>query len=261
MTNEELWAQSHPSICSLSFLANGERLSSGSGFLVDGFLITNNHVFQVPPASEVVLQFVESDGHAPSATVRISMADFQAELRDGEPETSWDFAIFNNAWPEFASIPSIDLADPDWTPTIGESVCMLGYHFDQQNLAFHSGVLSSTYTRAGVGYLQVDGSVNSGNSGGPLLSAESGEVIGIVTRRATGLTAQFDQLIASFAENIEVLKAVQGGMSLGGVDPMEMLAISQRQMAIVSQEMKRSANVGIGYAYTLDKIRSSLSAL
>ena len=94
-----------------------------------------------------------------------------------------------------------------------------------------------------------------------MLSAESGEVIGIVTRKATGLTAQFDQLIASFAENIKVLKAVQGGMSLGGVDPMEMLAISQHQMAIVSQEMKRSANVGIGYAYRLDKIRSSLSAL
>lgn len=58
--------------------------------------------------------------------------------------------------------------------------------------------------------IQLDASVNNGNSGGPLVDLNTKKVVGIVTRKDTGLYKQFDDLIASFDTNIEVLKKLQG---------------------------------------------------
>jgi hypothetical protein len=144
---------------------------------------------------------------------------------------------------------------------VGTPVGLLGFQFDQQNLSIHSGVIASTYVLAGVDYLQLDASVNSGNSGGPLLDLETGEVIGVVTRKATGLTKQFDQLISNFDSNIKVFEAVQGQVGLAGIDVFKVLTITQAQLRAVATEIRRSANVGIGYAYSLRKIRAGVKML
>ena len=256
----KVWANAHCSVCSLSFLSGNDKVSSGSAFLADGRLITNNHVIQVPPATHVRVCFVGDDGSTETASTVLTVREFGAKLLDGQPESSWDYAIFD-VWDEFSDLPSLKFAETSWAPTIGQPVAMLGFHFDNENLSVHGGVLASSYSRGEVRYLQIDGSVNQGNSGGPLIDAETGAVIGIVTRKATGLTRQFDQLLQSFEENIKALEGAQSVMRVGAVDPLEALTVSQRQMALVAQEMKRSANVGIGYAYTADRVRRSLELL
>ena len=50
-------------------------------------------------------------------------------------------------------------------------------------------------------------------------------------------------------------------MRIGGVDPVEALVVTQHQMAQVAQEIRRSVNVGIGYAYTLREVARSLEVL
>ncbi len=117
------------------------------------------------------------------------------------------------------------------------------------------GILSSKYTKAEVKYLQVDSSVNQGNSGGLLINFANNEVIGIVTRKHTGLTKFFDEMINSFNSNIALLEKVKGLISMSGIDLGDALVVSQRQMEITSQEIIRSANVGIGYAYELEQIQ------
>ena len=104
--------------------------------------------------------------------------------------------------------------------------------------------------------MQVDASVNQGNSGGPLINIETKQVVGIVTRKHTGLTEAFDELLKSYDGNIQVLERslAMGGMSVCGVNPMAVLILGQRQMKATAIELKRSANVGIGFAYELDKI-------
>ena len=79
----------------------------------------------------------------------------------------------------------------------------------------------------------------------------------------TGLTRQFDRLLKSFSQNITVLeRASKGGrVQMFGIDPIEFFKISQTQMAEISLEIKRPANVGVGYAYQLEKIRQSLHNL
>lgn len=257
----DLWQKIHKSVCSITFLneklpKDDKRIASGTGFKVNSKLVTNYHVIQVPTATHVQLRFVHEDGYTDSVSKIISPSEFLTKLADSMPEDSWDYAIFDLDWPEFTSIPSLNLCLKDEF-TIGQPVALFGYQFRQPNLSIHSGILASRFVRAGVKYLQLDASVNQSHSGGPLVNPNSSEVIGIVTRKATGLTRQFDELLKSFDHNIKALEqASKGGrVQMFGIDPIDGMKISQAQMAKISLEIKRSANVGIGYAYELEKVR------
>lgn len=251
----DTWNNCHASICSISFLnLTGQKIGSGTGFKIGNFLVTNNHVFIAPGSTNVELKFVNSDGYSVRAVKTISYADFQSRLQVGMPETSWDYAILSLDDIEFSSIPTLILSD-SVTMQIGQRVAILGFQFDQINLSIKQGILSSRLIKAGVKYMQVDASVNHGNSGGPLINVDNNKVIGIVTRKHTGLTQTFDDLIKSYDSNIAVLNTVKGGVRFGGVDPIEVLIVSQNQMKVTSKEIQRSANVGIGFAYELDQIK------
>jgi len=254
-----LWQNIHKSVCSITFLKNDERIASGTGFKVNNKLVTNYHVIQVPTATHVQLRFVNEDGYTDSASKIVPLNQFLTKLADSMPIDSWDYAILDLDWPEFTSIPPLNLCVIDEF-AIGQSVALFGYQFDQPNLSIHSGILASRFISGGVKYLQLDASVNQGNSGGPLVNPNTSEVIGIVTRKMTGLTKQFDELLRSFEHNIQTLEqASKGGtIQMFGIDPIEGMKISQTQMAKISLEIKRSANVGIGYAYELEKVRPGI---
>jgi len=252
----EIWQKVYKSVCSITFLKDTDRIASGTGFKVNNRLVTNYHVIQVPNATHVHLRFVKKDGNTDYVSKRISINEFQRMQVDSMPVDSWDYAIFNLDWPEFNTIPSLNLCVRDEF-NIGQSVVLFGYQFGQPNLSVHSGILASRFVGGGVKYLQLDASVNQGNSGGPLVNPSTSEVIGIVTRKNTGLTGQFDELLESFTHNIQTLEqASKGGrIQMFGIDPIEGMKVSQTQMAKISLEIKRSANVGIGYAYELEKVR------
>jgi S1-C subfamily serine protease len=70
---------------------------------------------------------------------------------------------------------------------VGSSVGYLGYPYGSQRLEtvkLSSTIVSSkVLTGSGTRTLQIDSSVNDGNSGGPLVDVASGKIIGIVTGR------------------------------------------------------------------------------
>ncbi len=251
---QKLWLKTWQSVCSIQHWRGAEKIASGSGFVVDGYLITNNHVFYCPPSDKVVIEFVEQDGSTVMFKKELTKQEFGAALKEGSPEENWDFAILQID--ELRYFPSLKFCAPEKKISVGTSIGLLGYAFDQKNLSIHSGIISSKFCKGSIKYMQIDASVNQGNSGGPLIDYETGEVIGIITRAAKGLTKMFDELIESFDGNIEALSAVAGGVKFSGIDPMDVLAVSQRQMKIISNEIKRSANVGIGYAFALDGVRN-----
>lgn len=258
----DLWKKVYKSICSIAYYKDGERIASGTGFKVGDKLITNNHVIHVPEATDVLLRFVNEDGYTDFASKKMSLTDFQTRLLDGMSENSWDYAILDFNIPEFDTIPSLCLRSRGKF-AIGQSVALFGFQFDQLNLSMHTGVLSSRFKAKDVKYLQLHVSVNYGNSGGPLIDPKTAKVIGIVTRKMTGLTRQFDKLLESFSQNIRVLERASkdGRVQMFGIDPIDFFKVSQTQMAKISLEIKRSANVGVGYAYELEKIRESVGKL
>lgn len=251
---KDLWLKTYQSVCSIQHWKNGEKVASGSGFIIDGYLITNNHVYYLPSSDKIIIEFVEQDGSTIRYSKELTKEESGAAFKEGSPEENWDFAILQID--EFKDFPTLKFCEPEKDLPAGMSIGLLGYAFSDNNLSIHSGIISSKFSKSGVKYIQIDASVNQGNSGGPLIDYETGEVIGIVTRAAKGLTKMFDELIESFDGNIAALSAVTGSVTLGGVNPVEALKVSQRQMQIISKEIKRSANVGIGYAFALDKVRT-----
>lgn len=258
---QALWQRLHPSIISLTFLGTGgERITSGSGFKMGGHLITNNHVIQVPSARQVILRTVGEDGSVPAFEADFSRQAFRDMLRSGQDESSWDYAVMAVDHPAFAQIPDLE-AKQENDVAIGSEACFLGFQFEQTNLAIHRGLVSSTFIKTGVRYVQIDGSVNHGNSGGPLIDTADGKVLGIVTRKATGLTKDFENLDTVLQSNIKLLNQSAGGVFLSGIDPIAATRMIQEQIRVINQNIGRSANVGIGYAYHISEVRSALQLL
>jgi S1-C subfamily serine protease len=249
----ELFEQVRSGVFHINFVAQGRRVASGSGFLVSGLLVTNNHVFRGPPNAEVFIRHADSDPQRFEDAVRMPSAEFARRLRSGSDEQNFDFAVLD--MPELVRDGTHQFTfAPENTAKVGKSVAFLGYPLEHQNLVCHAGLISSIYQTGPVKVLQLDASVNASNSGGPLLDVGTGQVIGIVTRKATGLTQMFQQLLQSFEQNIQALQGAQGMVGLGGVDPILALMASQRQMQTVAREIERSANVGIGYAFSSEHV-------
>lgn len=257
----DLWRSIYPSVCCITFLREGKRLGSGSGFKAGKWLITNNHVIHVPGATHVNIRFVADDGYTTVAEQEFEVTDFKLER--GSDEDHWDYAIF--VLPsEFQAIPSLQLSEKD-DNQIGSSIALFGFQFEQENLSIHAGVIASKSNRGNVRKLQLDASVNRGNSGGPLVDPVTGTVIGIVTRKETGLTGQLENLKQVYESLLQMSQQFRlpPGMSdfACGFDASDALNLILPQFRTIAREIDRSANVGIGFAFELERVRQELSDL
>lgn len=90
-----------------------------------------------------------------------------------------------------------------------------------------------------------------------MLHIGSGLAVGIVTRTQTGLEEDFDALLAAIERNVEVLEqSRKSGMTvkLAGIDPIQATRSTMTILGRLAKNIKRSANVGIGYAFCTEHI-------
>ena len=238
---------------------NRELLGFGSGFLVEGGIITNSLNIRSRETDVIAIRFDDLDPNDSSNYIRISPDDYvKAESPQGEK----DFAFLQMDQPEFGGRHHFELVDSSTPGEVGEKAIFLGFPFGMTHLTTHIGFISSIHSANGVKIIQIDGSINGGNSGGPLVEIKSGKVIGIVTRSVTGLIEQqFIALINALQQNQKALRNVVGMMSLGPVDPIQAIISSQAAMEQIAKDLHRSANVGIGYAYSVDYAREAIKNL
>lgn len=242
----------------IEFHFGGNRVASGSGFMSRGLLVTNHHVFLGPAGSTVVLAWQPT--HDPSSRVEVELpyAEFASALITGSDQNNYDFAVLKLPQLQTQGLYQFGLSAPT-ASRVGDQVLVLGFPLEHRNLVCHLGAISSFYTTGPTRIIQLDASVNQSNSGGPLLDASSGQVIGVVTRKGTGLSKIFDQLFAVFDMNVSALNAAKGMMSIANVDPVAAIIAGQHQMKALSAEIQRSANVGIGYAFSVEHLMADAS--
>jgi serine protease Do len=180
-----------------SFFGTSTGTAVGTGFVVrsDGIVLTNNHVIEI--ATRIVVTL--ADGTELSARVLATDPDH-------------DLAVLEV---DQTGLPTVTLGDSS-TVEVGERVVAIGNALDLQGgPTVTSGILSSLARTiqvqdpsggAGSGsvktykdVLQTDAALNSGNSGGPLVTLD-GEVIGV---NAAG-NAQAENI--GFAIAIDVAK-------------------------------------------------------
>jgi serine protease Do len=139
----------------------GQSLGSGFFISADGYVVTNNHV--IDKASEV--QVTMDDGKT-----------LDAKVIGTDPKT--DLALLKVEGSDF---PYVRLAGRkarigDWVVAIGNPFGLGG--------TVTAGIVSAQHRDIGAGpyddFIQIDASVNKGNSGGPTFNL-SGEVVGVNT--------------------------------------------------------------------------------
>lgn len=251
----ELFESVQSGVAQVVIERNRERLTAGTAFLVPGGIVTNAHV--VAGAAEVVaLRFADMND---DELIRWSMDDFSALKRYESSPSDWDVTYVELNEPEFEGRHRFAFADSR-SARVGEMLAFLGYPFQMANLTCHVGYVSSAFVSNGVSIIQLDASVNGGNSGGPLIDPQTGLVVGIVTRAHVGFVAeQFDQLIGALRSNVELLSRPQGAqIVVGGFDPVQAIRYSLAVMTEIAENLRRSANVGIGFAFSSDHVRSKI---
>ena len=136
----------------------------GSGFIIsaDGYVVTNNHV--VKNASEVEVKL--SSGESYSA--KVIGTDPKTDLAVLKLKTTRKF--------KFAKLAAKDPRVGDWVVAVGNPFGLGG--------TVTTGIVSANGRNIGSGpydnFLQIDASINKGNSGGPAFNL-NGEVIGVNT--------------------------------------------------------------------------------
>lgn len=258
---------------------NGKNflMGSSSGFLTgDGYLITNFHVMQdflvgVSQGENLTLQTKAynvingklsfNSWHRESDTIQKTITGYCSEEQANDYIIlNIDIKVVSGNNQDYEQI--LDFSE-DNKVYVGQRVCVFGYPFGKENLSMNQGIISSIYERCGVKVFQIDGIVNNGNSGGPLVDIETGKVIGIVSRKEDGLNELFKQLKKAIESNIKIAHQSSqcGGIIIGGINPTEAIEKTFITINELVSHIERSANVGIGYVFSVNKIIEDLNLL
>jgi S1-C subfamily serine protease len=149
------------------FIEDSQGIYSGAGFLVDkerGWIVTNAHVASYSPA-KIKVSFKDED-FIPGETVYVDRYLDLAVIKIN-PER-----ILNDK-------TEVNLKC-DGDLKIGHPVGAFGHPWDFEYTGT-KGIISGKTSHFGNELLQTDAPINAGNSGGPLISLKTGEVVGINT--------------------------------------------------------------------------------
>ena len=151
----------------IPFSEDYQGIYSGAGFLVDkerGWIVTNAHVASYSPA-KIKVSFKDED-FIPGETVYVDRYLDLAVIKIN-PER-----ILNDK-------TEVNLKC-DGDLKIGHPVGAFGHPWDFEYTGT-KGIISGKTSHFGNELLQTDAPINAGNSGGPLISLKTGEVVGINT--------------------------------------------------------------------------------
>lgn len=255
----DVWNVCRDSVCSISFYDdNGIAITSVTGFKANNLLITDDSIFGAEQAKRVLLRFVGDDGYSPNVQIDLDYGDFISCIRTGGRTVTTSFAVLEIADPQFANVPSLTLSTEARLP-IGLPVALMGFQFDQPNLTLKSGILSSnTIQPNNFRYYQFDVSTKRGNSGSPLINAETKEVVGVIGYKLAQKNRAFNQMLDIVRNNIDVLRGAEGKFNVGDIDPIQVLIASQNQIKQLSTEIFKGTGFSTGYALDISYVTEFL---
>ena len=151
----------------IPFSEDYQGIYSGAGFLVDkerGWIVTNAHVASYSPA-KIKVSFKDED-FIPGETVYVDRYLDLAVIKINPEKILNDKTEVN--------------LKCDGDLKIGHPVGAFGHPWDFSYTGT-KGIISGKTSHFGNELLQTDAPINAGNSGGPLISLKTGEVVGINT--------------------------------------------------------------------------------
>lgn len=239
----------------------GKKVASGSGFLCAQKVVTCDHVIMqsYPLGTKVHLRFDDSHSENLDGDLVFTIEDLRRKIKARSAEVDNDFCLLEIDGIDYSMRYNFEIGKVENDARVGTEILFMGYPFDHRNLVSHRGYISSIYRRNGILTVQLDASINASNSGGPLIDPYTKKVLGIITRKETSLSKDFENLIKILRDNILSLSNSDGGsVTLMGIDIRQAFLGVEKQMEIVAINMRRSANAGIGFAFDLSALINEL---
>ncbi len=181
----------------IPFVEDEAGAFEGAGFVVDarrGWILTNAHVA----------------GHSPS-TLKVAFEGGKlvpAGRLYVDPQL--DIAVITYEPSQLESPPPEPLLECDSLPPIGHPVGAFGHPWGFRFTGTR-GIASAVSSRFGADMLQTDAPINAGNSGGPLLSLETGRVVGISTAKIADAQVEGLSFAVPMPYACTVLRILQAG--------------------------------------------------
>lgn len=224
--------------------------SSGSGFsyLHNRLVITNHHVIEPHLThGEPIFAVTEAGIRLPAQLVRYS------------PKNQLDFAVLELLQDLPAGRVVLKNAATPRTSR-GSRVLFSGFPHGIPHLLVHEAVVSAPLEQHA---FYLDGSINGGNSGGPIVDSQTGEVVGIVTQRRFLGGNSLDALAPQVASLSHQCRAVanRGSVEIMGINFGGFAALMAQGMDAISTVIQSNANSGIGIGFHIQFVNEELRKL
>jgi len=224
--------------------------SSGSGFSYrkDSIVVTNHHVIEPNLVSGQNIVAITENG-----------IQINAKLLAYSDKTKYDFAIL-----ELQDVLPANriVLEPELSALYdrGEEIIFAGFPHGIHDLLVNEAIVSGPVKQHA---FYIDGSVNGGNSGGPIISKSNGKIIGIVTQRRFlgGQHIQaLGQQVAQLSNHCAGI-AKQGSVQIMGIDFGSFANMMAQGLAAMSQVIEANANSGIGIGFQIQFVNAEFDRL
>jgi len=143
---------------------------------------------------------------------------------------------------------------------VGDEVVFSGFPLIVRNLTTHKGMVSAKGLNLldeykDINLIQINGTINLGNSGGPAFDGSSGELIGIITAKY----APFFDGVEKFADIVRNFEQQPTGeLGLGGIDWGRYVNFVFTGFTTLIKPLL-AVQVGIGYVIPADYVKDMMS--
>jgi len=225
----------------------GKTRGSGFHFIKKDIVITNFHVIK---------SYIEQKTTILAKTELGNQTELK--LIAYSPEEEFDYAILRME--EDLPEERIALEPKLIPPKRGKIVCFSGFPHGIDDLLVQVAHVSGPFDQLG---FYIDGSVNAGNSGGPIVDINDMKVIGIVTqRRFLGgidlykINRNLNEIYEHF-QNMGKMAQVK----IVGVDFGRFAQLISSAFAVFREVLEANANSGIGIGYKIEFVMQKLEEL
>jgi hypothetical protein len=226
-------------------------MTSLTGFMIRDYLITSELITRFDRPEKVHLKFMREDGFTERASKMLTYKAFKERMyRTGGKEVP-GYVIIRLDDKEFRAIPSLKCCRKI-NYDIGQTIAVLGYNSEQNNLAIKGGIISSYNNQHnGLNSIQFVSTLQSGNAGSPLIDADNIEIIGVVCSHLASVARAYQMAMGIFKQNVEILNKVVGKYNFDDIDPIQALIANQNQIRKLVKEYFKTAETRVGYAVEL----------
>jgi hypothetical protein len=235
----------HQNIADATFqIRCGSNCGSGFSFRSPETVVTNCHV----------IESLLSNGTPAIAITESGQELFLTHLASS-PTDQYDFAIFKID----SQIPAgRRFLLPKLIPSLsrGHQVIFAGFPHGIRDLLVQEAIVSAPIENHG---FYLDGSVNGGNSGGPIIDKADGKVLGIVTQRRflgnipmAPLRTQAQQL----AQHCQQIATSGGEIMMLGIDFTQFANMMAEGLILIDQVLQANANSGIAIGFKINYVNT-----